>query len=239
MAVHQLIWGWPADFVDVSHLWPLSVTAAVPTDAVAPDPEDLRDDLEYDIIVLRQELKAQGYDLADFPDVIKETRALHLPLDAQIQKLQKCAERIRILLMRTAPSSTTPSALLSALAPPLIGQAPSSNSPSTLLSASAPSAGALSTCGKQVNKRRREENESGSFQGNRVSYEDPRKREDNAKGADEKTMQGEVSWVKEFLLKLSLVLRLSRNMDPTIVTHTCKKVLTKKLQGLQNSYLMR
>jgi hypothetical protein len=110
----QLIWGWPADFVEVSHLWPLSVMAAVPTDAVAPDPEDLRDDLVYDIIALRQELKARGYDLADFPHVIKETRALHLPLDAQIQKLQKYAERIRKLLMRPAPSSTTPSALLSA-----------------------------------------------------------------------------------------------------------------------------
>jgi hypothetical protein len=169
----ELIWGCPADFVDVSHLWPLSIMAAVPTDAVAPDPEDLRDDLEYDIIASRQELKARGYDLADYPDVIKETRALHLPLDAQIQKLQKCAKRIRILLMRPAPSSTTPSALSSASAPPLIGPAPSSNSPSTLLSASAPSANALITCGKQVNKRRREGNARRSVPGRRVSYVDP------------------------------------------------------------------
>ncbi len=57
--------------------------------------------------------------------------------------------------------------------------------------------------------------------------------------ADEKKMQGEVSWEKEFLMKLSLVLQLSRNMEPTIVTHTCKKVLTKKLQGLQKTYSMR
>ncbi len=65
--------------------------AAVPTDAVAPNSEDLRDDLEYEIIALRQDLKARGYDMADFPDVLKETRALHLPLDAQIQKVWKCA----------------------------------------------------------------------------------------------------------------------------------------------------
>ena len=116
-----LIWGWPADFVDVSHLWPLSAMAAVPTDAVAPD-LDLRDDLVYDIYELRHELKARGYDLADFPDVVKETRAQQLPLDAQIRQLQKCAERIRKILMRS--SSTTPSALLSASAPPQIGSAP-------------------------------------------------------------------------------------------------------------------
>ena len=112
-----LIWGWPADFVDVSHLWPLSVmagvptdaVAAVPTDAVAPDPDDLREDLEFEIIALRQDLKARGYDMADFHDVVKDTRAQHMPLDAQIQKLQKFAERIRKLLMRPAPPSTTPS----------------------------------------------------------------------------------------------------------------------------------
>ncbi len=84
----QLIWGWPADFVDDSHLWSLSVMAAVPTDAVAPDPEDLREDLVYDIIVLRQELKARGYDLADLPDVVKETRAQHLPLDARFKNFR-------------------------------------------------------------------------------------------------------------------------------------------------------
>ncbi len=91
-----LLWGWPADFVDVSHLWPLSAmaavptdaVAAVPTDAVAPDPEDLREDLEFEIIALRQDLKARGYDMADFRDVVKETRAQHLPLDAQIQNLR-------------------------------------------------------------------------------------------------------------------------------------------------------
>ncbi len=58
--------------------------AAVPTDAVAPDPEDLREDLVYDIIALSQELKARGSDLADFPDVVKETRAQHVPLDAPV-----------------------------------------------------------------------------------------------------------------------------------------------------------
>ncbi len=63
--------------------------------------------------------------------------------------------------------------------------------------------------------------------------------EKKMQGADEKKMQGEVSWEKEFLMKLSLVIRLSRSMEPTIVTHTCKKVLTKKLLGLQNSYSMR
>ena len=166
-----LIWGWPADFVDVSHLWPLSAMAAVPTDAVAPDPAELREDLVYDILALRHELKARGYDLADFPDVVKETQ--HLPLDAQIQKLQKCAERIRKILMRSP--STTPSALLSAsappqigsapplIAPPLIGPAPSSNSPSTLLSASAPSADALATCGKNVNNPRQRQSLKKSF----------------------------------------------------------------------------
>ncbi len=138
----HLIWGCPADFVDVSHLWPLSVMAAVPTDAVAPYPEDLRDELTYEIIVLRQDLKAQGYDMADFPAVLKETRALHLPLDAQNQKLRKCAEYLRQLLIRPAPSS---------------------NSPSALLSASAPSADALATYGKKINKRRREENAMGGF----------------------------------------------------------------------------
>ena len=122
-----LIWGWPADFVDVSHLWPLSAMAAVPTDAVpavptdAPDP-DLRDDLVYDICELRHELKARGYDLAELPDVVKETRAQQLPLDAEIRQLQKGAKRIRKILMRS--SSTTPSALLSASAPPQIGSAP-------------------------------------------------------------------------------------------------------------------
>ena len=69
---------------------PTDAAAAVPTDAVAPDP-DLRDDLECEIIALRQELKARGYDLADFRDVVKETRAQHLPLDVQIRQLQKCA----------------------------------------------------------------------------------------------------------------------------------------------------
>jgi hypothetical protein len=46
-----LIWGCPADFVDISHLWPLWVMAAVPTDAVAPDPADLdlREDLEFEL----------------------------------------------------------------------------------------------------------------------------------------------------------------------------------------------
>ena len=78
-----LIWGCPADFVDVSHLWPLSVMAGVPTDAVAPDPADLelREDLEFEIVALRRDLKILGYDVDDFPDVLKETRALHLPLD--------------------------------------------------------------------------------------------------------------------------------------------------------------
>ncbi len=63
----QLIWGCPADFIDVSH--------AVPTDAVAPDPEDLRDELTYEIIALRQDLEARGYDMADFPDVLEEIKA--------------------------------------------------------------------------------------------------------------------------------------------------------------------
>ena len=177
-----LIWGWPADFVDVSHLWPLSVmagvppdaVAAVPTDAVAPDLDDLREDLEFEIIALRQDLKARGYDMADIRDVVKETRAQQLPLDAQIQKLQKFAARIKNLLLKP-PSSTTPSALLSAsappligsapplIAPPLIGPAPSSNSPSTLLSASAPSADALATCGKHVNNPRQRQSLKKSF----------------------------------------------------------------------------
>jgi hypothetical protein len=95
----QLIWVCPADFVNVSHLWTLSVMVAVPTDAGAPDPEDLRDELTYEIIALRQDLKARGYAMADSPD-LKETRALHLPLDAQIKKLRKCAERLRQLLIR-------------------------------------------------------------------------------------------------------------------------------------------
>ena len=90
---------------------PTDAVAAVPTDAVAPDP-DLRDDLICDICELRHELKVLGYDLAELPDVVKETRAQQLPLDAQIRQLQKCAERIRKILMRS--SSTTPSALLSA-----------------------------------------------------------------------------------------------------------------------------
>jgi hypothetical protein len=73
----QLIWDGPADFVDVSHLWPLSVImmAAVPTDAVAPDPEALRDELIVEIIALRRDLKGFGY---DFPDVLNETRALDI-----------------------------------------------------------------------------------------------------------------------------------------------------------------
>jgi hypothetical protein len=164
----QLIWGWPANFVNVSHLWPLSVMAAVPTDAVAPDPEDVRDELTVEIMALRRDLKGLGY---DFPDILNETRAL--AMDVQIQKLRKWAKRMRILLMRSAPSSTTPSALLSASAPPLIGPAPSSNPPSTFLSASAPSADALATCGEQVNKRKREGNARRSVQGRRVSYNDP------------------------------------------------------------------
>ncbi len=124
-----LIWGCPADFVNVSHLWPLSVLAAVPTNAVATDPADLdlREDLEFEIIALHRDLKILGYDVDAFPDALKETRALHWPLYAQIPKLRKCAERMRQLLTRPAPSSSTPSALLSASALPLIGSAPSSN----------------------------------------------------------------------------------------------------------------
>ena len=82
----QLIWGCPADFVYVSHLRLLWVMAAVPTDAAATDTEDLRDKLEYEIIALRRDLKVLGYDVDAFPDVLKETRALHWPLDAQIPK---------------------------------------------------------------------------------------------------------------------------------------------------------
>ena len=93
-------------------------------------------------------MKARGYDLADFPDGVKETRPQQLPLDAQIQQLQKCAERIRKILMRPASSSTTPSALLSASAPP---------------------ANALATCGKHVNNPRQRQ----SLTGRRVSYVDP------------------------------------------------------------------
>ncbi len=89
--------------------------------------------------------------MANFPDVLKEPRALHLPLDAQIQKLLKCAERLRQLLIRPAPSSNSPSALLSAFAPP---------------------ADALATCMKKVNKRRRKENARGSFPRKRVSFVD-------------------------------------------------------------------
>jgi hypothetical protein len=104
-----LIWGWPADFVDVSHLWPLSVMAGVPPDAVAAVPTDdldeLRDDLEFEIIALRRDLKTRGYDMADIRDVVKETRAQQLPLDAQIQKLQKFAARIKNLLLKP-PLST-------------------------------------------------------------------------------------------------------------------------------------
>ncbi len=58
----ERIWGCPADFVDVSHLWPLSVMAAVPrlpTDAVAPDPGELRDDLTFEIHALLRDLKRQ------------------------------------------------------------------------------------------------------------------------------------------------------------------------------------
>ena len=86
--------------------------------------------------------------MADIRDVVKETRAQHLPLDAQIQKLQKFAERIRKLLMRP-PSSTTPSALLSA---------------------SAPLADALATCGKHVNDPRQRQSLTGR---RRISYVDP------------------------------------------------------------------
>jgi hypothetical protein len=180
-----LIWGWPADFVDVSHLWPLSVMAGVPPDAVAAVPTDdldeLRDDLEFEIAALRRDLRTRGYDMADIRDVVKETRAQQLPLDAQIQILQKFAARIKNLLLKP-PSSTTPSALLSAsappqigsapplIAPPLIGPAPSSNSPSTLLSASAPSADALATCGKHVNDPRQRQGLTGR---RRISYVDP------------------------------------------------------------------
>ncbi len=200
----QLIWGRPADFVDVSHLWPLSVMAAVPTDAVAPDPEDLRDNLVYDIIALRQELKARGYDLADFPDVVKETRALHLPLDAQIQKLQKCAERIREFLMRPAHPSTTRSALLSASAPPLIGPAPSSNSP-------------VLSCQHRLLQPMRWQRA-----GNRST------------NANEKEVQREVSREEEFLIMIPLVLLESSNMESTSDAHRCTNVPTTGLQNWQN-----
>ena len=131
-----LIWGWPADFVDVSHLWPHSVMAGVPTDAVAPDPADLelREDLEFEIVELRRNLKILHFDVDAFPDVLKETRAMHWSLDVQILRLRRHAARLRECLTRAAPSSPTPSALLSASAPPLKGPAPSSNYPSTRLS---------------------------------------------------------------------------------------------------------
>ena len=91
-----LIWSCPADFVDVFYLLPLSVMAGVPTDTVAPDPADLelREDLEFEIVALRRDLKILGYDAEAFPDVLNETRAL--AMDAQIQKLRKWAERMRI-----------------------------------------------------------------------------------------------------------------------------------------------
>ncbi len=57
----QQIWGCPADFVDVSHLLPLSLMAAVPTDEVAPEPEDLRDDLTFAIYAVLGDLKGLGY----------------------------------------------------------------------------------------------------------------------------------------------------------------------------------
>ena len=98
-------------------------------------------------------------------------------MDAQIQKLRWFAERLRKCLTRAAPSSHTPSAILSSDAPPLIGKAPSSNSPSTLLSASAPSADALATCGKHVNNPRQRQ----SLTGRRVSYAESAGR---APGAD-------------------------------------------------------
>jgi hypothetical protein len=121
-------------------------------------------------VELRRDLKILGYDVDAFPDVLQETRAQHWPLDAQIQKLRWFAERLRKCLTRLAPSVHTPSALLSASAPPLIGPAPSSNSPSTLLSASAPSADALATCGKHVNDPRQRQSLTGR---RRISYVDP------------------------------------------------------------------
>jgi hypothetical protein len=157
----------------------LSIMAAVPTDAVAPDPQDLRDELVFEIMELRGDLKGLGYDMDDLPDFLKEIRAM--ALEAQIQKLRKQAERMRQLLKKKAHSNS-PNALLSASAP--------SNWPSGLLPASAPSADALTTCGKKVNKRRRGESASGSFPGNRISYEDPGKREENAEGRRKDNARG-------------------------------------------------
>ncbi len=114
--------------------------AVVPTDAVAPDPKDLRDKLMFEKIELRGDLKGLGYDMDDLPDFLKETRAL--PLDAQIQKFWKRAERMRQWLIRKAPSNSH-----------LLASAPS-NSPCALLSALAPLADALATCGEKVNKRK-------------------------------------------------------------------------------------
>jgi hypothetical protein len=74
MAVqHKLIWRCLADFVDVSHFWPLSLMAAVPINAVAPDPEDLRDKSTVEVIELHRDLKGLGYDVDDLPDVLRET----------------------------------------------------------------------------------------------------------------------------------------------------------------------
>jgi hypothetical protein len=70
----HLIWRFPADFVDVSYLWPLSVMATVPTDA-APDSEELSEDLTFEKMQLRGDLKGLGYDVDDIPDFLKETSA--------------------------------------------------------------------------------------------------------------------------------------------------------------------
>ena len=94
MDVSNLIWCFPADFIDslyhLPHFDLKSVMESVMDDA--PDPDNLRDDLMSEIIQLQGHLKRLGYDMVYIPDLLKRTG--ELALDAQIQKLQKQIERM-------------------------------------------------------------------------------------------------------------------------------------------------
>ncbi len=125
-------------------------------------PEELRDELTFEIHAFLGDLKGLGYAMDNIPGFVNDT--FRLPMDTQIQKLRKQLECMRRLLEAKRAPSNSPSALLSASAP--------SNSPSSLLSSLAPWADAWATYGQWVNKRKREENSapSGYARKKRVSF---------------------------------------------------------------------
>ena len=95
MDVSNLIWCFPADFIDslyhLPHFDLKSVMESVMDDA--PDPDDLRDDLMSEIIQLQGDLKHLGYDMVYIPDFLRRTGELALDqCDAHCHAIHRVIE---------------------------------------------------------------------------------------------------------------------------------------------------